>query len=100
MSVASSSRLDFKSLSHACRLIFEAEEFLTTGKVTLPRPEAEFILAVKQGRVEKDWFTYLFSEIDRLEKVVLPASTLPAQPDRAKINQMCIDLQLKHLNHG
>jgi len=38
------------SACHSLRLLGEAREFLLTGSVSFPRPDAEFLLAVKQGK--------------------------------------------------
>jgi predicted nucleotidyltransferase len=43
--------VDFKALSHAVRVNTEAVELLTTGKVTLPLPNRELILAIKKGEI-------------------------------------------------
>ncbi len=90
--------IDYKSLSHAVRLVSEAEEFLLTGRITLPRPDAAFILAIKQGHVERDWFAFLTAEIDRLERDVLPLSPLPNEPDAQAVAYRCERVLKEHLN--
>ncbi len=88
---------DYKSLSHAVRLISEAEEFLLRGTLTFPRPDAAFLLQVKRGEIDRDWFGFLFGEIERLEQDVLPQSQLTAQPNRSALNQLCIDILTRHV---
>lgn len=97
---AAANGLDFKSLSHAVRLISEAEEYLTTGKITLPRPDAGFLLAVKQGQIQRDWFAFLTGEIDRIERDVAPLSPLPEKPDYAGVEALCQNLLFDHLYRG
>jgi hypothetical protein len=41
--------VDWKSLSHAVRVYEQAQELLTTGKITFPRTNAVELLAIKQG---------------------------------------------------
>lgn len=88
---------DYKSLSHAVRLISEAEEFLLHGTITMPRPDAQLILQVKRGEIERDWFGFLLGEIERIEVDVLPRSQLPEQPNRSTLNDLCIDMLRTHL---
>lgn len=45
---------DWKALSHAVRIGREAVELFTTGQITLPRPEAAHLLAIKAGNVPAD----------------------------------------------
>lgn len=69
--------VDWKALSHAVRVGHEALEFLSTQKVTFPRPEAKHLLDIKQGRLS---FQDVADEIeDLLAKVddAVIASTLP-----------------------
>ena len=95
---AAAEGLDYKSLSHAVRLIGEAEEFLLHGRITLPRPDAAFVLAVKQGQIERDWFAFLTGEIDRIERDVVPLSLLPEEPDHSAIASLCVSELHRHLN--
>jgi hypothetical protein len=41
--------IDWKAVSHALRAGYEVKELLTEGTITFPRPEAEFLMAVKAG---------------------------------------------------
>lgn len=49
-----SSGKDWKALSHALRIGYEAVELFGTGRITLPRPEAPRLLEVKRGLVDAD----------------------------------------------
>ncbi len=55
--------IDWKALSHAVRIGYEAIEFLTTQKITFPRPEAEHLVAIKQGKLN---FKTVAEEIEGL----------------------------------
>ena len=81
--------VDWKAMSHAVRIADEAIELLTTGRITLPLPNAAYILAIKQGRVPYD---DVAAEIEaKLATLEAEAarSTLPAEPDRAWIDDFC-----------
>jgi hypothetical protein len=81
---------DFKSLMHAERLIGQAEEFLSTGSMTMPRPNAEELKLIRTGvHGRMDWHDYLQ---DRITKVREISSTLPAKPDRTKIDVLCMQI--------
>lgn len=43
--------IDWKALMHAVRVLGQARELLETGSITFPRPDAEELLAIRQGRV-------------------------------------------------
>ena len=96
---AAEQKYDYKSLGHAVRLLSQAEEFLTTGKITLPRPDAEFVKSILRGTCdpETDWLDYISQKIDYLKQVVEPSSPLPSEPDWKKLNQLCIEIRRKHL---
>lgn len=72
---------DWKSMMHAVRIANEAVEFLTTGKIIFPRPEAEYLLGIRQGKVP---FAEVSERIDEglgnVERA-LEASQLPEEPD-------------------
>jgi hypothetical protein len=51
LQAAENNGADWKALSHALRVGNEAIEFLSTGSLTFPRPEREYLLAVKNGLV-------------------------------------------------
>ncbi|MES2746436.1 MAG: hypothetical protein EOP04_04675 [Proteobacteria bacterium] len=84
--------LDYKSLSHAYRMIFEAEEMLSTGSLTLPLPDKtrEFVKAIKLGVIPAglNWETDIMQRVNYLEHVLAPKSNLPDSPDWEKIEEL------------
>ena len=96
---AASHEYDFKSLGHAMRLLSEAEEYLETGFITLPRPDTEIIKAVLTGDIdlEIDWIDYISEQITYIRQVIEPISPLPDLADWKKINKLCIDIQSAEL---
>lgn len=68
---------DWKAMSHALRVTDQALEFVTTGHITFPRPDAEFLLSVKSGDHDFDAMSQLLDEkLNHLEARVA-ASDLP-----------------------
>jgi len=72
--------IDWKSVSHVYRCIYEIKELLTTGQIQFPLAERDFLRAVKLGEIEydtiQDELPLLIEEIDGLE------SELPSNPNR------------------
>jgi hypothetical protein len=80
--------IDWKALSHAVRVANEALEFMATGWITFPLPNAAHILAIKEGVVP---YKVVAEEIEDLLARVEEAqssSVLPAQPDQQYIEDL------------
>ncbi|WP_342270441.1 DNA polymerase beta superfamily protein [Rickettsia endosymbiont of Orchestes rusci] len=78
--------IDWKALSHAVRVGHQAIEFLTTGHITFPRPEAKHLLNIKLGKLS---FRQISEEIEELLKEVELAalnSRLPNNFDQSIID--------------
>lgn len=75
--------VDWKALMHAVRIAGEADEFLRTGHITLPRVEAPFLLKIRAGELPYEEVTELLDH--RLETVeaLVAQSPLPETPDEA-----------------
>jgi len=90
---ASQDSFDFKSLSHAYRLLSETKEILETGHVTFPRPDREFLKTIKQKQyVNVDYKAELDKMLDDIRAIQSP---LPKSPNWKAINKLCIDLHRK-----
>ena len=63
---------------HAVRVGREAIEFLTTGHITFPRPEAPHLLDIKQGRLP---FQQVSEEIEELLVKVEEATAVSSLPN-------------------
>lgn len=80
--------VDWKALSHAVRVAGEAIELLKTGWITFPLPNADHILAIKQGELP---YTAVADEIEGLLTKVEEAqatSILPSNPDHEFIDDL------------
>jgi len=88
---------DTKNAAHLIRILRMGIELLSTGRLQVHRPDAEEIVSIKRGAwsLEK-----VKAEADRLFKLAEEAlirSSLPDEPDRERINQVCCEIF--HLNH-
>lgn len=88
---------DFKSVTHAFRLCGEAQELLSTGVITFPRPDAQFLLDVKLGNYNGDLDVDIEKQLDILRKI-RDNSSLRDKPDWKKINKLCQQMILDHWN--
>ena len=80
--------IDWKALSHAVRVGREALELFESGRITLPLPYADHILAIKRGTLP---YKTVATEIEQLlEQVEAAASTssLPEAPDWSLIEDL------------
>lgn len=74
--------IDWKALSHAVRVNSQAVEFLTTGKMTFPRPDADLLLKIKLGQMP---YPEVAETIEKGVEAVYRASLvspLPEEPDK------------------
>lgn len=83
---------DWKALYHAVRVGEEMAELLTTGHITLPRPEAQHLLAIRRGELS---IGAVYEEIDALLAKVREAQTksvLRAEADQDFIDEIVEDV--------
>ena len=90
--------IDFKSLSHAIRLCEELIELLEDGHITLPRPNAEYLLDLKLGKVEKDRAVQHLGDLQGAVPQVLQESAIPEVPDMSKVNQLYQSIMIRHFS--
>lgn len=63
--------VDWKALSHAIRITEQVVELCETGNLTFPRPNAQFLLDVKGGKITLDEATaYLNSTFAKVDNAV------------------------------
>lgn len=75
--------IDWKAVSHALRAAYQVKELLIDNTMIFPRPEAKFLLNVKQGKMDYQTevapiLDDLMEEVEKLSE----ESTLPEKPDR------------------
>jgi len=86
---------DVKAAMHALRLLYECEEILRSGTITLPRPERDQLIRVRTGKYSLDkvldMANHKFAECEQAER----ESKLPARIDRTTVSQVLTDCYLK-----
>lgn len=78
---------DTKYAMHVIRLLDEAKELMETGKITLPRPNAEFLKDIRAGKVKLYDIEKLADELMREARDAQAKSPLPDTPDRKEISR-------------
>lgn len=72
---------DTKFAGHMIRLGLQGVEFLETGKITLPMPEADSVREIREGHWMLDDIMSLASNIEGRLEHAYKTTSLPAEPD-------------------
>lgn len=83
---------DTKNAAHLIRLLRMGAEFLKDGVLYVQRMDAQQLLEIKRGLWTREQVT---AEADRWFKIAEEAyinSSLPQQPDKSKVNKLCIEV--------
>jgi predicted nucleotidyltransferase len=83
---------DTKHAAHLMRLMYEGKELLLTGNLTFPRPEAEFLVFLRNGYWSYDELMENVSKFDEDFERWYELSPLPHSPDRVRVNELCMDV--------
>jgi predicted nucleotidyltransferase len=79
---------DVKAGMHVLRLLYECQELVSTGRITLPRPERDLLIRARTGKYSMDKILAmsqkLFSECEKATK----ASSLPERVDRTAVSRL------------
>jgi len=88
--------LDVKHAMHLVRLLRMAREILEQGKVIIKRPDAEELLAIRNGRFNYDELVREAELADKELDVLYQRSKLPDKPDRVAINKLLVDVTTEY----
>lgn len=83
---------DGKHASHLVRLLYEGKELLTTRYLTFPRPEVKELRAIRAGEYTYEQLisTFIPNDVDGWFDSFKDKIVLPHDPDRKKIDNLCI----------
>ena len=79
---------DVKHASHLVRLMTEGKELLLTGKITFPLPNAEEILAIKNGKYQYEEIIEIAETMDDQFAVWEQNSPLPYSANQEKLSEL------------
>jgi hypothetical protein len=87
--------VDWKAISHAFRVTYEAKELFEIGTITFPRPERAFLLNIKLGKMRYDHIGPMLDDlIDEVEKL-RDTTLLPVSPNKEFWDEWLINV-IKH----
>jgi predicted nucleotidyltransferase len=79
---------DVKAGMHVLRLLYECQELVSTGRITLPRPERDLLIRARTGKFSMDkvltMAQKLFAECEEAAR----RSALPEKVDRAAVSRL------------
>jgi len=86
---------DTKAAMHTFRLLGEGTELMNTGKITLPRPDKEFLIGIRKGELGslsqvKSYAEEGFKKLDEARR----RSKLPSDVDRSAISKLIAETYL------
>jgi hypothetical protein len=84
--------IDWKAVSHACRVGEQAIELLETERITFPRPNADRLLSVKKGEVQYQEVSEYLDELLLRVEDASKESSLPEKPNFEAIDELIVDL--------
>jgi hypothetical protein len=84
--------MDTKHASHLVRITRMCRELLTEGVVRVRRPDAAELLAIRNGAWTYEELLEYSERQDAELNELVKTSTLPKQPNRKALDQLCIDL--------
>ena len=83
---------DCKHANHLIRLMKTCREILTEGKIYVRRPDAEYLKDVRNGKYTYEEIVAWAKQQDEDLINVAQKSNLPHQPDKNKLDELCIKL--------
>lgn len=90
--------IDWKATMHAVRIAAEAKEVLSTGHITFPRPEANLLLTIRQGKLPYKQVEELIDQgLEDIKDAEL-VSTLPDKPNHALMDQLTSNAHWSAIN--
>jgi hypothetical protein len=91
---------DWKAMSHAVRILREAEELLLGGQITFPRPEAKLLLQIRKGELPHEKVLELIEKGIEIAELCKVATNLPEQPDYDFADELVKSFYHSQVNNG
>ena len=84
---------DSKNLMHTLRLLDQGLEIAEEGRITLPRPNSDWLKKVKSGFYEYDDLLKIADEKHAAMEEAFERSSLPDKPSRKAANEVLIEVR-------
>lgn len=82
---------DVKAGMHVLRLLYECQELVSTGKITLPRPERDLLIRARTGQFSMDKILAMAQRLFAECEEAANQSSLPEKVDRAAMSKLLAD---------
>lgn len=74
-----------KSAAHAIRLVTQLTELMETGKMIFPRPDADLLFDIRNGKYKKDELEEMYKEVMSKAERTKDKSVLSDKPNKKKV---------------
>jgi hypothetical protein len=91
--------IDWKAVSHAIRVAGQAKELLSTGHITFPRPDAPFLLEVKQGKHDYNDIAPLLERMVEEVDEASRASSLPGKSNNVALDELVLVMHASQISY-
>jgi predicted nucleotidyltransferase len=86
---------DVKAAMHTLRLLYECKEIVTTGNITLPRPERDLLIRVRTGKFSMEKVLAIAQKLFAECEEAARNSCLPDKIDRSAVSKLLADCYRK-----
>jgi len=87
---------DTKAAMHALRILYETQEIIGTGKLTLPNPNKEILIAIRRGEWQLEEFMQAYEKMKIDCVKAQTGSPLPDTIDRSAVSKLISKCYLEH----
>jgi len=88
-----------KSAAHSIRLVRQLTELMLEGTMTFPRPEADFLLAIREGKYIKTDLELIHDDVVEVAEAARDRSVLPDKPNEKKVWDTYFKLTIDTIAH-
>jgi len=89
------SGIDWKAISHAYRCMYEVSDLLSTGEITFPLRQRDFLIKIKQGEIPWNKINIELPLLMKEIEEIAQRSHLPDQPDYEFWDKFLIKIYLE-----
>jgi uncharacterized protein len=86
---------DVKAAMHTLRLLYECLELVSTGNITMPRPERDLLIRVRTGKYPMDKVIPMAKKLFVACEEATKSSSLPEKVDRLSVSTLVADCYRK-----
>jgi uncharacterized protein len=89
---------DTKYAMHVIRLYLEATEYMQTGKITLPNPKVDLLIAIRNGKYRRSEIEEMGKQLQTDAAAAQARSPLPDSVDLQRVSELITEIYLDFWN--